>query len=230
MHFKVLRQVLERLREFGLRLKRSKCKLMQPSVEYLGYRIDSQGLHTMADKVAAIQEAPRSQNVKELRAFLGLVQYYGRFVPRLSMHAYPLNQLLRKGVRWSWGSPCETAFCDLKSLLASTAVLAHYDPAPSVKLDCDASAVGLGAVLAHVFPDGTERPIAYASRTLSKPERNYSQIEKEGLALVWGVRKFHKYLYGTLVTDHKPLLAILGSQRTFGYRDGLCFLWGISIA
>ena len=216
VHLKVLRQVLERLREFGLRLKRSKCKLMQPSVEYLGYRIDSQGLHTMADKVAAIQEAPRPQNVKELRAFLGLVQYYGRFVPRLSMHAYPLNQLLRKGVRWSWGSPCETAFCDLKSLLASTEVLAHYDPALPVKLDCDASAVGLGAVLAHVFPDGTERPIAYASRTLSKPERNYSQIEKEGLALVWGVRKFHKYLYGrhfTLVTDHKPLLAILGSQR-----------------
>ena len=113
VHLKVLRQVLERLRKFGLWLKRSKCKLMQPSVEFLGYRIDSQGLHMIADKVATIQEPPQSQNVKELRAFLGLVQYYGRFIPRLSMHAYPLNQLLRKGIRWSWGSSCDTAFCYL---------------------------------------------------------------------------------------------------------------------
>ena len=73
--------------------------------------------------------------------------------------------------------------------MASAEVLAHYDPSLPIKLDCDASAVGLGAVLSHTFPDGTERPIAYASRTLSAPERNYSQIEKEGLALVWGVKK-----------------------------------------
>ena len=134
----------------------------------------------------------------------------------LSTHAHPLNQLLRKGVAWKWGPECQRAFRHVKAVLASAEVLAHYDASLPLKLDCDASAVGLGAVLSHVFPNGVERPIAYASRTLSNPEKNYSQIEKEGLALVWGVRKFHKYLYGrhfTLVTDHKPLLAILGEHR-----------------
>ena len=108
------------------------------------------------------------------------------------------------------------AFEELKSKMASTEVLAHYDTAVPLKLDCDASAYGVGAVLSHLYEDGSERPIAYASRTLSSAERNYAQIEKEGLALIFGVKKFHKFLYGrhfTLVTDHKPLMAIMGSKR-----------------
>ena len=105
-----------------------------------------------------------------------------------------------------------------KSKMASTEVLAHYDTAVPLKLDCDASAYGVGAVLFHLYEDGSERPIAitYASRTLSSAERNYAQIEKEGLALIFGVKKFHKCVYGrhfTLVTDHKPLMAIMGIEE-----------------
>ena len=136
----------------------------------------------------------------------------GVFVP-----AYPLNQLLCKGTKWAWNWQCAEAFEILKAKLASSEVLAHYDPALPVKLDCDASAYGIGAVLAHQYPDGSERPIGYASRTMSGAEKNYAQIEKEGLSLVYGVKKFHKYLYGrkfTFVTDHKPLLAILGPKRS----------------
>ena len=129
-HLEVLRQVLERLRQYGIRLKRSKCELMRKQVIYLGYLIDKHRLHTTADKVAAIQQAPRPHCVKEVRAFLDLIQYYGRFVPMLSTLAYPLNQLLRKGVKCRWGPECEEAF----TLLASAKVLAHYDPALPIKM------------------------------------------------------------------------------------------------
>ena len=197
-------------------MKRKKCRFLSPSVDYLGYRIDRYGLHAMPEKVAAIVEAPQPTNVQELRAFLGLVQYYGRFLKQLSTLLYPLNRLLGKGVPWKWTQACKKSFQELKAQLASTQVLAHYDMNLPVRLDCDASAYGVGAVLSHMFPDGTERPIAYASRTLSAAEKNYAQIEKEALALIFGVKKFHKYLYGrrfTLVTDHKPLMAILGSKK-----------------
>lgn len=134
----------------------------------------------------------------------------------LSTLARPLNRLLGKGVRWVWSSRCREAFRQLKQKLASSEVLVHYDPQLPLCLDCDASAYGVGAVLSHRMPDGSDRPTAYASRTLNAAERNYVQIEKEGLAMVYGVRKFHKYIYGrpfTLITDHKPLVAIFGSKK-----------------
>ena len=168
----------------------------------------------MASKVTAIVNAPEPKDVKELRAFLGLVNYYGKFVKQLSTIAQPLNQLLCKGMKWMWSSKCREAFKKLKDILASSDVLAHYDPELPLRLDCDASAYGVGAVLSHQFPDDL-LPI-YASRTLSQAERNYTQTEKEGLALIYGVKKFHKFVYGrpfTLVTDHKPLVAILGSKK-----------------
>ena len=215
-HLRNLRQFFERIKQFGLRLKRAKCKFLEPSVDYLGYRIDKNGLHAVPEKIRAITEAPPPTNVQELRAFLGLVNYYGKFLPRLSTLLYPMNRLLCKGSQWAWSAACQRAFQQLKSKLASTEVLAHYDMHLPLKLDCDASAYAVGAVLSHTFPDGTERPIAYASHTLSTSERNYAQIEKEGLALVFGIKKFHKYIYGrkfTLVTDHKPLMSILGPKK-----------------
>ena len=111
-----------------------------------------------------------------------------------------------------WSEECEATFRKCKALLTSDAVLVHYDSKLPIKLACDASSYGVGAVLSHVFNDG-EHSIAFVSRTLTKAERNYEQIEKEALALFFGVMKFHKYIYGrksTLVTDHKPLLSILG--------------------
>ena len=97
-------------------------------------------------------------------------------------------------------------------MLCSATLLVHNDPENSLILHCDASPYGLGSVLAHTMQDGTERPIAYDSRTLSAPERNYSQIEKERLAVIYSEKKFHQYLFGrhvTIVTDHIPLLGLL---------------------
>ena len=183
---------------------------------YLGHQIDARGLHPSSDKLDAVVNAPAPNNVQELRAFLGLVNYYGNFIPNLSSLLYPLNRLLSKDTKWMWSSECEQAFKAAKSSLTSASVLVHFDPKLPIKLAADASSYGLGAVLAHVMPDMTERPIAYASRSLSPTERNYAQVEKEGLALVFAVKKFHQYLYGrifTLVTDHKPLLSIFGPKK-----------------
>ena len=189
---------------------------MQPSVEYLGYIVDKDGLHATPAKIEAIVNARKPRNVQELRSFLGLVNYYGKFICHLSTMLQPLNHLLCKSVTWKWSAECQKAFDELKTQLASSDVFVHYDPSRSLKLDCDASSYGVGAVLSHVFPDGLERPVAYASRTLTQSERGYSQLEKEALSLVYGVNKFHQFIYGrpfTLVTDHKPLMTILSPKK-----------------
>ena len=112
----------------------------------------------------------------------------------MSTVAHPLNNLLKHRVAWKWTQACQRAFQQLKQKLASTDVLVHYDANLPLKLACDASAYGVGAVISHVFPNGDERPIAYASRTLTTSEKNYAQIEKEALSLIFGVKKFHQFL------------------------------------
>ena len=214
-HLQVLEEVFCRLEKHGLRLKWEKCSFMKSSVEYLGHRIDATGIHTLPSKLQAIQDAPEPQNVTQLRSFLGLLNYYGKFIGNLSTLIHPLNELLKMDNPWNWTQECAKAFVDAKEALTSSTVLAHFDPKLPITLAGDASSYGIGAVISHVYPDGSERPIAFASRTLTKSEKNYAQLEKEALSLIFGIKKFHQYLYGhsfTLVTDHKPLLALLGPK------------------
>ena len=124
--------------------------------------------------------------------------------------------MLRKHARWEWTTQCEEAMLIAKEKLASADVLVHYDSQLPLKLCTDASPYGVGAVLSHEYPDGTDRPILYASRSLTPTESNYVQIEKEALSIIFGIRKFHKYIYGrhfVLVTDHKPLTTIFGPKK-----------------
>ena len=214
-HLQNLKAVLARLGKNGLRLKQSKCSFMQTSVTYLGHKIDASGIHASDDKVNTIQKAPTPTNVSELRSFLGLFNYYGKFVRNLSTLLHPLNQLLREDQPWKWTAICEEAFLKAKEQLSIAPVLVHYDPNLPIRLAGDASNYGIGAVLSHVLPDGSEHPIAFTSRTLQSSEQNYAQVEKEALSLVFGIQKFHKYIYGrrfTLITDHKPLTTILGPK------------------
>ena len=212
-----LREVLERLQKAGLRLKKEKCEFMAKSVQYLGHIIDAEGLHPVSDKIVAIQQAPPPKNVSELKSYLGLLAYYGKFLPQLATKLAPLYALLGAATSWKWTKKEATAFKESKELLLSSQVLVHFDSTQELVLACDASPYGIGAVLAHRFSDGTEKPIGFASRTLSKAEQKYSQLEKEGLACVFGVKRFHSYLYGhsfTLITDHKPLLGLLGELKS----------------
>ena len=188
---------------------------MLPEVEYLGHKISEKGLQPITQKVRAIVEAPRPTNVSQLKSFLGMLNYYGKFLPNLSTHLAPLYTLLQKQSPWSWGSQQDGAFKKAKSMLTSSCLLTHYDPTKPLILACDASPYGLGAVLSHQL-EGGEYPIAFASRSLAPAEKNYSQIDKEALAIVFGVKHFHQYLFGrpfTIKSDHKPLQYLLGEKK-----------------
>ena len=190
---------------------------LEAAVTYLGHQIDKNGLHPTEEKTKAILEAPTPKNTTELRAFLGLINYYRKSLPNLSMVLIPLYKLLKNNTSWKRSTEQAKAFQDAKNLLKSPRVLIHYDSSRPLMLTCDASPYGVGAVLAHIVDDNTERPIAFASRTLSKPQTNYAQLEKEALAIIFGIQKFHNYLYGrkfVIHSDHKPLMYILNASKS----------------
>ena len=138
--------MLCKLEGAGLRLNRAKCAFMLPSVEYLGHRIDREGLHPTEEKVIAIHNAPVPTSVTVLKSFLGLLNYYSKFLPNVSSTLAPLYLLLRKKQKWVWGKEQEEAFLRAKRMLQSSALLVHYDGNKPLLLACDASSYGVGAV------------------------------------------------------------------------------------
>lgn len=153
-------------------------------VEYFGHVITSKGLEPLASKVAAIVDAPTPHDVSGLKSLLGLVNYYGKFLPDLASTLAPLYKLLQKGDKREWKLKQVSALNRLKQALQSPKLLTHYDHGQPLVLACDASPFGLGAVLSHRFNHGTEKPISYASRTLTATERKYSQLDK-ALAIIF---------------------------------------------
>ncbi len=215
-HLQNLQEVLKRLEKVGARLKRSKCFFMLPAVEYLGHRISEQGLQPTMKKVQAIQLAPAPSDISQLKSVLGLINYYSKFLPNLSHTLSPLYRLLQTKVPWHWGEEQQRAFEAAKKQLTTDQVLVHYDQEKPIILACDASPYGLGAVLSHQMEDGTEKPISFASRSLAPAEKGYSQLEKEALAIVFGVKRFHQYIYGrkfVILSDHKPLEGLLKETK-----------------
>ena len=216
-HNERLRKVLATLQSAGLKLSIEKCSIGVPYVTYLGYLIDDQGIHPTKEKVQAISEAPAPTNVTQLRAYLGILNFYRRFLPQAATKLEPLNRLLKACTPWEWGKEQESAFIESKKALLTSNALTHFDPKLPLVVVADSSAYGIGAVLCHLI-DGKERPICFASRTLTSTERNYAQLEKEALAMVFALRKFHYYLWGqnnfTVITDHKPLLGIFSPDKS----------------
>jgi hypothetical protein len=167
-------------------------------------------------KIKAIVDMAEPKNVGQLRSFLGMVSYYGSFLPEMQNLRGPLDELTKKGIDWKWTEKQTKAFQKLKEVLGSELNLTNFDPSLPIVVSADASGYGIGAVISHRMPNGTVKPIAHASKVLNSCQKNYAQIEKEALALVFAVTKFHKFLFGRkflLETDHKPLLAVFGNKK-----------------
>ena len=231
-HLDNLQKTMDKLNASGLRLKLEKCQFFQDSVTYLGHILDEQGIRPHPNKVKAITAMPEPKNQGELRSFLGMVQYYDRFIPGLATDCAVLNDLLQKKSKWQWTTTHAKAVNAVKTALTSADILTHYDPSLPLSLACDASPVGVGAVIFHTFPGGKEKPVAYASRKLTSAEQNYAQIQKEALGIVFGVQKFKQYLMGRkfqLLTDHKLLITIFHPNKGIPemqqavYNDGQSF-------
>ena len=170
-HLRNLEMVLQRLLDAGLQAHPAKTRFFDAKTEYCGHAVSADGLHKLPAKVDVIHDAPQPTNVSQFRSFLGLVNYYARFLPNLSTTLHPLNRLLQHNTSWHWTDACTAAFDEVKRQIGSDLVLTHFHPDLPLHVASDASPYGLGAVLSHSMPDGTERPIAFASRTLHEHRR-----------------------------------------------------------
>lgn len=216
-HLKNINAVLSRLHEYGLKANSSKCEFFKPFIEFCGHQISADGLHQVESKVKAVTNAPAPKNVKELRAWLGLVTYYHKFLPDIAAKLQPLYELTHKNRKWQWEDKHKRAFQLAKQEIASNRVLTHYNPNMPLYLQTDASNAGLGAVLSHKFEDGTEKPVLFISRSLRTAEKNYSQLYLEATAIFWATKKLIHYLYGRhfyLVTDNMPLTKIFHPEKS----------------
>ena len=212
-HDRKLLALLERCREKGIRLNQQKFKLRRISIEFMGHRLTENGLKADSEKLAAIDNMPPPVDVKGIQRLLGMATYLAKFVPNFSEVTAPLRSLLDKDAEFYWDTTVHGLTLErLKSLLRSATVLQFFDLKLPTTVQCDSSQNGLGACLLQ-----NGRPVAYASRALTQTEQRYAQIEKENLAILFALEKFHTYVYGrqvTVETDHKPLISIFKKTLT----------------
>eukprot|EP00731_Ephydatia_muelleri_P025168 Em0017g251a len=223
-HLHHLSKVLAQLRGAGLKLKPTKCSLCQQRVAFLGHIVSAEGIATDPSKTDAVSKWPTPLSKKEVQQFLGLANYYRRFVKNFASISKPLHRLTEKNVPFDWTIHCQNAFDELRKCLVSSPILAYPDYNRRYILDTDASDTGIGAVLSQISDEGSERVIAYASRSLSRPEQRYCVTRKELLAVVSFVQQFRQYLLGrefTLRTDHGSLVWI----RNFKEPEGQLARW-----
>ncbi len=207
-HLEHIERLFGCLQKAKLQVKLSKCRFGRRKVIFLGHEVSDQGVRPNPAKVEAIQKMLPPTDIKGLRRFLGMTSYYRRFIQNYATIAEPLNRILQKGALYKWNDACQAAFEALKSKLMTAPILVFPDFNQPFQLITDASDFGLGAVLAQKDKEGLERVVAYASRTLQKPERRYSVTEKECLAVVWATGMYRPYLFGRpfeVITDHSAL-------------------------
>lgn len=208
-------EIFEILDKWNLKVNIGKCKFFQNEVKFLGFIVSGTGIRSNPEKVEPIKKLTSPSSVKELQQFLGLCTFYHRFIKNLSSIASPLYKLLQKESTWSWTQKEESIFRELKETLMSLPELSYPNSNLPYEIHCDASNVGLGAVLVQAG-----RPIAFASKTLNRAQQNYSTTEKECMAVSWALQHFHCYVHGchslAVHTDHAALKQILSTKDPKG--------------
>ena len=206
-HDSILRKVLEKAREAKITFNKDKFQFCKSEIRILGHIVSKDGIAIDPRRIQAINEMPEPNNKKSLLRFLGVVKYVAKFCPNLSAETAPLRNLTRDGEPWSWTHTHSECINKIKNLLTNSTILAHYDENLSTTIQTDACNEGLGCVLLQ-----NNKPISFASRSLTKAEQKYSIIEKEMLGVCFSLERFHYYVYGRTVeiqTDHKPLISIM---------------------
>ena len=214
-HEKHLNLVLERLEKHNLSIRIDKCEFFKPSVKYLGFKVGNEGIAPLPEKIQAIQDFPRPQDLFQLRSFLGLTSYYRRFISKYSEISTPLVALTKghpkKGgrVKINWNKDAEASFQKFKEKMCKEVILKFPDYRNQFRLCTDASDNSIGGVLSQIDENGEERPITFFSRVLSDAEKKYCTLEKEALGLVYGLRS-QKQIIGSfpveVVSDNAPLI------------------------
>ncbi|GJW02054.1 putative reverse transcriptase domain-containing protein [Tanacetum coccineum] len=210
-HEEHLKIILELLKKEELYAKFSKCEFWIPKVQFLGHVIDNKGIHVDPAKIESVKDWASPKTPTEIRQFLGLAGYYRRFIEGFSKIAKPMTKLTQKKVKFEWGDKQEAAFQLLKQKLCSAPILALPEGSEDFIVYCDASIKGLGAVLMQ-----REKVISYASRQLKIHEKNYTTHDLELGAVVFALKIWRHYLYGTkctVFTDHKSLQHILNQKE-----------------
>ena len=210
-HDKSLRATLERLHDKEAKLNKDKCVFSVPTITFFGHVFGQEGVSPDPDMIRTINDTPEPTFVAEVRSFLGMYQYVARFIPGYATTTEPLRNLTKKDTTCKWGNQEQQAFDKLKQVLTGAHVMAYFDSSKPTELIVDASPTGLGAILTQ-----NGKVICYASRALTPTEQRYSQTDREFLAVEYGVEHFHLYLFGScfrVVTDHKPLIGIMNSQK-----------------
>lgn len=216
-HLQHLRALIEAIMKEGFRLKFVKCNFAQRKVQYLGHVIEENSVCPMKDNLVAIKNFPVPKNKKNIRQFLGKINFYHKYIPQATRTLEPFHRLLRKDASFEWSEECQSTFEKLKSYLVSAPVLAIFDPERPTTLYSDASIVGVGAVLKQTQPNGDEKPVAYFSKKLSEAQKKRKAIYIELLAVLEAIKYWRFWLIGRkfkVVTDHKPLANMNLRART----------------
>ena len=206
-HERNLKALRARCQERKVILNDEKARVKQNEIVFMGHLISSDGIKPDPEKVQALLSAPIPKDVHEIRRFCGMVQYLAKFIDGVAHTLEPLHGMTKKNAVFHWTKECSKAFEEAKKKIAEATMLGHYDPNIPLELHVDSSQSGLGCVLLQ-----NNRPLEYASRSLTETERRWAQIEKEMLAVVYGLERFNQYTYGNdvlVVNDHKPLATIV---------------------